>query len=44
MLYYSKNNIQHIQQKIITTKNIKYPKPQSKFIKKKLFIKKKKTL
>lgn len=44
MLYYSRNDVQHIQRKVITAEDVRYPKPQSKFMERKLFIERRKTL
>ena len=44
MLYYLRYDVQHIQGKIITTEDVRYPKPQSKFTERELFIERRKTL
>lgn len=44
VLYYSRNDVQHIQRKVITIEDVRYPKPQSKFMERKLFIERRKTL
>lgn len=44
MLYYSRDDVQHIQRKVITAEDVRYPKPQSKFMERKRFIERRKTL